>query len=104
MRTDQVGVYVEAVDPGTPAEEAGFKLGMVLMEADGQPVAEVAKWKSIVLNAKEAQQDGVVVNVRLKDGRESYMVLPLYPSQSADPMASVSYRPNGQAYFGANIE
>ncbi|MEP3654660.1 MAG: trypsin-like peptidase domain-containing protein [Litorimonas sp.] len=77
MRSDQVGIYVEAVDPGSAAEQAGFKLGMVLLEADGQPIAEVAKWKSIVLNAKEAQQDGLVVNVRHKDGRETYMVLPL---------------------------
>ena len=77
MRSDQVGIYVEAVDPGSPADQAGFKLGMVLLEADGQPIAEVAKWKSIVLNAKEAQQDGLVVNVRHKDGREAFMVLPL---------------------------
>ena len=77
MRSDQVGIYVEAVDPGSPAEAAGFKLGMVLLEAGGQPIAEVAKWKSIVLNAKEDQQDGVIVNVRLKDGRETFMVLPL---------------------------
>ena len=77
MRSDQVGVYVEAVDPGSAAEQAGFKLGMVLLEAGGEPVTEVAKWKSIVLNTKEAQQDGLIVNVRHKDGQESFMVLPL---------------------------
>jgi len=77
MRSDQVGVYVEAVDPGSAAEQAGFKLGMVLLEAGGEPITEVSKWKSIVLNTKEAQQDGLIVNVRLKDGRESFMVLPL---------------------------
>ncbi len=77
MRSDQVGVYVEAVDPGSAAEQAGFKLGMVILEAGGEPVTEVAKWKSIVLNTKEAQQDGLIVNVRHKDGRESFMVLPL---------------------------
>jgi len=77
MRSDQVGVYVEAVDPGSVAEQAGFKLGMVLLEAGGEQITEVAKWKSIVLNTKEAQQDGLIVNVRLKDGRETFMVLPL---------------------------
>ena len=77
MRSDQVGVYVEAVDPGSAAEQAGFKMGMVLLEADGQPVTEVSKWKSIVLNTKEAQQDGLIVNVRRKDGSESFMVLPI---------------------------
>ncbi|WP_409433498.1 trypsin-like peptidase domain-containing protein [Litorimonas sp. RW-G-Af-16] len=77
MRSDQVGVYVEAVDPGSDAEAAGFKMGMVLLDADAQPITEVAKFKSIVLNAKIAQQDGLVVNVRRKDGQETYMVLPL---------------------------
>ena len=104
MRSDQVGIYVEAVDPGTAAEQAGFKLGMVLLEADGQPIAEVAKWKSIVLNAKEAQQDGIIVNVRLKDGRETIMVLPLYSTSSADALANVNYESQEQIYFGANIE
>ncbi len=77
MRSDQVGVYVEAVEPGSDAEAAGFKMGMVLLEADSQPIAEVAAFKTIVLNAKLAKQDGLVVNVRHKDGRETYMVLPL---------------------------
>lgn len=77
MRSDQVGVYVEAVDPGSAAEQAGFKLGMVLLEADNIPIAEVAKWKSIILNAKEVQQDGIVVMVRKKNGQETLMVLPL---------------------------
>lgn len=90
MRSDQVGIYVEAVDPGSAAEQAGFKMGMVLLEAGGEPIAEVAKWKSIVLNTKESGQDGLIVNVRLKDGRETFMVLPLSTSQPS-PMANVIY-------------
>ncbi len=104
MRSDQVGIYVEAVDPGSVAEQAGFKLGMVLMEADGQPIAEVAKWKSIVLNAKEAQQDGLVVYVRHKDGREANMVLPLYDSAPAGSLANVNHPSKVQTSFGDNIE
>jgi len=77
MRSDQVGVYVESVEPGSMAEAAGFKMGMVLLDADAQPIPEVAKFKTIVLNAKLAKQDGIVVNVRQKDGRMTYMVLPL---------------------------
>jgi len=77
MRMDQTGVYVESVTPGSEAERGGFKMGMVLLDADGQPIAEVKAFKSIVLNAKLAKQDGIVVNVRHKDGRETYMVLPL---------------------------
>jgi len=104
MRSDQVGIYVEAVDPGTAAEEAGFKLGMVLLEADGQPVAEVATWKSIVLNAKEAMQDGIVVNVRHKDGRETFMVLPLVNYQQGDTMANVNFSSVKPIRFNAQLE
>lgn len=77
MRPDQVGIYVESVTPGSGAEIGGFSTGMVLLEADAKPLAEVASLKSIVLNARLAKQDGLVVSVRLKDGRETVMVLPL---------------------------
>ena len=77
MRSDQVGVYVESTEPGSAADQAGFKTGMVLLEADSEPILEVAKFKSIVLNARIASQDGLVVLVRLKDGQETLMVLPL---------------------------
>ena len=97
-------MYVEAVDPGSAAEQAGFKLGMVLLEADGQPIAEVAKWKSIVLNAKEAQQDGIVVYVRHKDGHESNMLLPLYDAGPADSLANVNYLSEDRTSFGNSIE
>ena len=104
MRSDQVGIYVEAVDPGTAAEQAGFKMGMVLLEADGQPIAEVAKWKSIVLNAKEAMQDGIVVNVRHKDGRETFMVLPLVDYQQGDSLANVDFSLMKPTNFDAQLE
>lgn len=104
MRSDQVGIYVESVEPGSAAEQAGFSTGMVLLEADGQPIAEVAKWKSIVLNAKEAQQDGLVVNVRHKDGRETYMVLPLIDAQLGESMANVNYRRGNVTYLGSTLE
>ena len=77
MRPDQVGIYVESVTPGSGAEVGGFSTGMVLLEADAQPLAEVGSLRTIVLNARTAQQDAIVMNVRLKDGRETVMVLPL---------------------------
>jgi len=40
-------------------------------------MAEVGSLKSVVLNARLANQDGLIMNVRLKDGRETFMVLPL---------------------------
>jgi len=104
MRSDQVGVYVEAVDPGSAAEQAGFKMGMVLLEADGVPITEVAKWKSLVLNTIAAEQDGIIVNVRLKDGREAYMVLPLVESQPGEPFANVAYSLEDNVYLRPKLE
>lgn len=77
MRPDQVGIYVESVTPGSGAEVGGFSTGMVLLEADAQPLPEVGSLKTVVLNARTAQQDAIVMSVRLKDGRETVMVLPL---------------------------
>ena len=77
MRSDQFGVYVETVDAGSAAAQAGFSTGMVLMEADSEPILEVETFKSIVLNARIEAQDGLVLLVRHKDGRETLMVLPL---------------------------
>ena len=77
MRPDQVGIYVESVTPGSGAERGGFSTGMVLLDADNTPLAEVGSLKTVVLNARLAKQDGIIVNVRLKDGRETIMVLPL---------------------------
>lgn len=77
MRPDQVGIYVESVTPGSGADMGGFSTGMVILDADGTPMAEVGALRSVVLNARLANQDGLIMNVRLKDGRETFMVLPL---------------------------
>lgn len=77
MRPDQVGIYVESVTPGSGAEQGGFTTGMVILDADGTPMAETGSLRTVVLNARLANQDGLIMNVRLKDGRETFMVLPL---------------------------
>ncbi|MEL6687132.1 MAG: trypsin-like peptidase domain-containing protein [Pseudomonadota bacterium] len=77
MRSDQVGVYVESVDPGSPAERAGFKIGQVLLQADSTPIAEVDKWRSIILNAKIDKKSGLQIRLRPKAGGETTLRLPL---------------------------
>jgi len=77
MRSDKVGIYVESVTPGSQAEAAGFKMGMVLMEAENEPLAETGVLRSVVLNAKLDEKESISFHVRLKSGRETYMVLPL---------------------------
>ncbi len=76
MRSDQVGIYVESVTPGSQAEAAGFETGMVLLEAENEPLAETDVLRSVVLNAKLDEKQSITLNVRLKSGRETYMVLP----------------------------
>lgn len=77
MRSDQVGIYVESVTPGSAAESAGFEMGMVLLEAESEPLAETDVLRTVVLNAKLDDKESISLHVRLKDGGETYMVLPL---------------------------
>ena len=77
MSYDEVGVYVEAVLAGTGGEAAGFKLGMIIMEFDTQPVASAAKFNEYVHLARQAGQSSALVKVRLKDGQTTYKSLPL---------------------------
>jgi serine protease Do len=77
MRSDQVGIYVESVTPGSGADVGGFKMGMVLLEADGTPLAETDVLRTVVLNARLANKSSIIMSVRQKDGRETNMVLPL---------------------------
>ena len=77
MRSDQVGIYVESVTPGSGAERGGFSSGMVLMEADGMPLAETDVFRTAVLNARIANQSDMVIEVKLKNGQETTMILPL---------------------------
>jgi len=77
MRSDQVGIYVESVTPGSGAERGGFSGGMVLMEADGMPLAETDIFRTAVLNARVANQSDMIIEVKLKNGQETTMILPL---------------------------
>ncbi|MEM7729380.1 MAG: trypsin-like peptidase domain-containing protein [Pseudomonadota bacterium] len=77
MRSDQVGVYIESVDPDSAAESAGFRIGQVLLEADGTPIADVNKWRSLVLNAKLDKKRSISLRLRRKEGGETTLTLPM---------------------------
>jgi len=77
MRPDQVGVYVESVDQASSAPGAGFRAGMVLLEANGQSIADSSAFKTIILNAKSAQRGSLQVKARRRNGSETYLNLPL---------------------------
>jgi len=77
MPSDQVGVYVESVDPGSAAEQAGFKIGQVLLEANGTPIADVDKWRSIILNGKLDKKPSLRIKLRPKNGGQKTLDLPM---------------------------
>ncbi|PHR59332.1 MAG: hypothetical protein COA43_09360 [Robiginitomaculum sp.] len=77
MRRDQVGAYVDAVAPGSNAAKKGIKSGMVLLEADGQPVASVRTFRTIVQKAKQKNQRSITLLVRTINGSETYTSISL---------------------------
>lgn len=76
MRPDQVGVYVDAVTPGSLAEQKGFRAGMVILEADHEPIPSVSAFKSMYDRNREAGLSSMTLKVRLENGGESYVSLP----------------------------
>ncbi len=76
MSPDQVGVYVENVSPGSQADLKGIKAGMVLLEADHQPIPSVSQFRNMVNKAKRAGHSSLTLKVRLTNGGESFVSLP----------------------------
>lgn len=77
MRRDQVGVYVDTVAPGSNAAIKGIKSGMVILEANAQPVASVSQFRQIVTSAQGAGQRSLVLLVRTINGSETYTSISL---------------------------
>ena len=77
MRSDQVGVYVENVTPDSPAARKGFKANMVILEIDNEPVASVQTFKYKLDQAKQNGQSSLYLKVRLQNGSENFVSLPI---------------------------
>ena len=77
MPRNQVGVYIEAVAPGSAAARKGIKTGMVILQADGKPVASVRAFRNIVQTLKKANKRSLVMLVRTINGSETYTSISL---------------------------
>lgn len=77
MRRDRVGVYVEAVAPGSNAARKGIKAGMVILEANGKPVASVSAFRRLVQRLQKANQRSLTLLVRTINGSENYTSISL---------------------------
>ena len=75
MGYDEVGVYVESVLAGTPAEQNGIERGMILMEVEMEAVPSVEHFKYLLGKAKADRKSSVLVKVRRKNGQQSYVSL-----------------------------
>lgn len=85
-KTDPLGAYVQAVTPGSPADDAGMKVGDIVVKFDGKPLAgadsgaededsgPAAKLVGLARDLKEG--DAVVLEVRRGDRTLSLEVTP----------------------------
>ncbi|RKY01919.1 hypothetical protein DRP77_08745, partial [Candidatus Poribacteria bacterium] len=64
---EERGVVVNRVLPGSPAQEAGFESGDLILELNGKPVLNAARFRRMILTAEPGEE--VVVKV-LREGRE----------------------------------
>lgn len=77
MRSDQVGVYVDTVAPGSAAARKGLKSGMVVLQFDQKDVPSVAMFESLLAKAKRARKDSVLLEIRTINGSENFVGLPI---------------------------
>lgn len=67
------GVVVAEVQPGSPAHRAGIEPGMLITEANRQPVASLEAFRQAL---EQSQKNTVLLNVH-HDGRSRYVALKL---------------------------
>ncbi|MBM3325048.1 MAG: Do family serine endopeptidase, partial [Calditrichaeota bacterium] len=67
---DVEGIFVERVDPKTPAEEGGLEAGDIVTEVDGKPVKDVTQFRMDI--ADHAPKSKVALKV-LRDGKEKVL-------------------------------
>lgn len=77
MSHAEIGVYIERVAPGSPAEGQGMKTNTVLMEANGKPVISVQNFRDVLAQAKRDKMSSIQLKVRAVKGGENYVTLPI---------------------------
>jgi len=77
MPRNQVGVYVDAVAPGSSAARKGIKNGMVILQADGKSVPSVSHFRQIVKLAQSNGQRSLTLLIRTANGSETYTSISL---------------------------
>jgi serine protease Do len=64
------GVLVTSVRPGSPADEAGLRAGVLIIEIDGAPVASASALKKKVADAASAGKEAVLLRLQLGQAKQ----------------------------------
>jgi S1-C subfamily serine protease len=96
------GVFVERVDPHTPADEGGMKAGDVVTELDGAKITDVTKFRMLVADHKPGSR--IAVNI-LRDGQPHELSFTLGDrSQLAALLGQEKEEPAKESWMGIQVE
>ena len=64
------GVIVTGVRPGSPAQEAGLRPGVVILQVDGEGVSSRQDLEAKIDNARNGDKDAVLLRMQLGENRQ----------------------------------
>ena len=70
VNDDVEGVIVTGVKSGGPAEDAGLRTGMVILQVDGKPAANAAALKRAIADARKSGKEAVLLRYQAGDAKQ----------------------------------
>ena len=67
---DVDGVLVTGVRPSSPAQEAGLRPGVVILQVDGEEVGTADDLRAKIRNAKQSDKEAVLLRMQLGENRQ----------------------------------
>ncbi len=98
----KMGALVNAIEPGSPAERAGIKVGDVIVEFDGQPVNEMDELPQLVASAKIGAKSRVAI---IRKGKRQTLAVTVGELSSQDETAAPGEEPRtGVGAYGLTVQ
>jgi serine protease Do len=92
VKPDTKGVFVERVDPDTPAEKGGLEAGDVIVKVDGKPIEDVTQFR---MDIADHPPDSRITATVLRDGTEKVLKFAL--ADRADYASRLGIKVPGEA-------